>query len=86
MKLVLRVVVIGKMWMAVCWDVAPCSLVETDRCSRGFAVFIVRLWWWRQQAPLKRRSIFKILRGAKFQKTAILRNWNVTGTNVRGYH
>jgi hypothetical protein len=45
--------------MIVVWVVAPCSLVEVYSLS----------WWWRQQAPLKRRLTPTRLHGAT-QKTS----------------
>jgi hypothetical protein len=44
--------------------IAPCRLVETHRSFKS-------LWWWRQYAPLKRRSISTRLHGAMSQKAVI---------------
>jgi hypothetical protein len=61
-----------KMKMAVLWDVAPCSLVETDRRFRG-------AYCLHHQG----RSVSIRLHGSTFQKTAIfmlvaVRTWNHT--------
>jgi hypothetical protein len=54
--------------MAVCWVVAPCSLVEVHRHFRDAC----SLWRWRQQVPLKCQQTSTRLHGATTQKTAIL--------------
>jgi hypothetical protein len=70
--------------LRVLWDVAPCSHVEVDRRFRGKYCLHHYLspWWWRQYAPLKRRSA-PTLHGATSQKTlnfifSAVRTWNLT--------
>jgi hypothetical protein len=68
--------------MAVFWDVAPCSLVDTERSFRGGYSF-----HHQGDAPLKRRTISTRLHGATAQKTAIftlvaVRTWNVNYEKV----
>jgi hypothetical protein len=65
-----QVLTTASMQFRVFWDVAPCSYVEVDRCFRG-AYYLQRPlpWWWRQYAPLKRRSTLTWLHCAISQKT-----------------
>jgi hypothetical protein len=56
--------------MAVFWDVAPCSLVDTDWCFRGAYSFNPSRLWWRQYAPLKCQSVSTTPQCTS-QKTAI---------------
>jgi hypothetical protein len=56
-------------------EVFPASTIRAISCSSP--------WWWRQYAPLKRRSIFARLHGATLQKTITfildaVRIWNIT--------
>jgi hypothetical protein len=44
------------MFRVVFWDILPCKMIVTHP------------WWWRQYAPLKRRSTI-ILHGSRSQKT-----------------
>jgi len=63
------------MFRAVFWVILPCKMI-VDRRFRD-------PWWWRQYAPLKRRSTI-ILHGSITQKTALniilaaVRTWNLT--------
>jgi hypothetical protein len=55
------------------------SLNKTDKVSDNFRVF----WWWRQYAPLKRRSTSTWPHGSTSQKTLnfrldAVRTWNLT--------
>jgi hypothetical protein len=43
------------------WHITPCSLVEADSLH----------WWWRQYAPLKRRSTSTRVHGAISQRVVI---------------
>jgi hypothetical protein len=52
------------MFRVVFWDILPCKLI-VDRHP----------WWWRQYAPLKRRSTINLY-GSISQKTTL----NITGT------
>jgi hypothetical protein len=57
------------MQFRVFWNVAPCSYESP--------------WWWRQYAPLKRRSTYTWLHSSTSQKTlncilAAVRSWNLT--------
>jgi hypothetical protein len=65
--------------MTVFGDVVPYSLVETDRRFR--CAYCLHHqgdeWWWRQKAPLKRRSIYTRLHGATFQKMVIFNIYDV---------
>jgi hypothetical protein len=47
-----QVLTAAGMKMIALWDVAPCSLVEVDRCSRGAYCLHHQgdHWWWRQYA------------------------------------
>jgi hypothetical protein len=51
--------------MTAFWDVASCGLVEEHRRFNSLP------WWWRQYAPLKRRSSSARLHGAVFHKAVI---------------
>jgi hypothetical protein len=43
MKERFEVLKVTSMKMAVFWDVAPCSLIDIDRCFRGNTASIVRV-------------------------------------------
>jgi hypothetical protein len=69
------------MFIIVFWDILPCKMT-VDRRFR-----VTHPWWWRQYAPLKRRSTI-ILHGITSQKTtpniilAAVRTWNLTNIFV----
>jgi hypothetical protein len=46
--------------MRALWNIVPCIVVTLDRCFSGSYCLYHQgdewLWWWRQYAPLKRRS------------------------------
>jgi hypothetical protein len=57
--------------------------MSTDVSEVRTATIIRELWWWRQYAPLKRRSTSTWLHGSSSQKTfnfilAAVRTWNLT--------
>jgi hypothetical protein len=63
------------MIMTVFWDVAPWSLVGTDRRFRRASACIVKApWWWKQKALRKHRSISTRLQGITSQKTVVWTN------------
>jgi hypothetical protein len=57
--------------LAVFWEVAPCGLVDTDRCFRDACCLHHQGGEWTLKAPLKRRSVSTGLHGATSQKKAI---------------
>jgi hypothetical protein len=71
------------MFRIVFWDVLPCKIIVDRRFRVHTASIITHPWWWRQYAPLKRRSTI-ILQGSTSQKTilniilAAVRTWNLT--------
>jgi hypothetical protein len=57
--------------MTFFWDVAWCSLLETDRRFRGVYCFLARTTVFMMEAiPLKRRSVSTRLHGTTSQKTS----------------
>jgi hypothetical protein len=62
--------------ISVFWDVAPCSLVDTNWCSEELLPpssgwFHSSPQWWRQWAPLKCQSVSTRLCSGTSQKIAI---------------
>jgi hypothetical protein len=54
--------------MAVFWDVTSCTLADADQRFRITYCCLIRDWWWRQLAPLKRRPVSIRLHGATSQR------------------
>jgi hypothetical protein len=69
----------ASMKIAVFWVVAQCGLVQVyrrsrDACCLRYQGYESSPWWWREKAPLKRRSTSIRLHGATTQKAAIFRD------------